>query len=234
MAVAALMALAVVAFTTRYLTRAPTQGSATPTPRAANETPQARAGAPSLAASAPPTTGSQTPVGTEGLVGEARGTLRFALPAGGGAPDVVLELKPQASVGLWLPGTKRLRIVLLDHPPDFVEATRTVSAIATNEGIAQPGGASAMIELAFIPTAQAYTPEEVESIRLLVVDAAGRQAFADITSSVQWSGALAAPEVSTAATAVQLQSTGSGTSDDAASRAQSWDFATTLPVAMRP
>lgn len=232
MTVAALLALGMVSGVIWHLMRAAPQKTAALPPPATIAAP-APASAPVIATPPAPTAGPTAPARTEELVGKASGTLRFALPATGNGPDVVVELKPQASVGVWLPGEKRLRIVLLDHLPDFVEATRAVDAIASNAGAGQSGQKRAVVELAFIPTAQAYTPEEVESIRLVITDDAGRSASADITSSVQWSGGLAAPEVSTAATQLQLQSTGNRVSSDTAARAQSWDFSTALPVAMR-
>jgi hypothetical protein len=173
------------------------------------------------------------PAGLAELVGEASGTMRFTLPGARGEPDVGFEWKPVTAVGIWLPGEKRLRVALLQQMPDFITATHAVDALVRDNSAALPGQARVVVELAFMPAAQAYTPDEVESIRLLVTDEAGRSASVDLGNSVQWSGGLAAPEVSTAVTQVRMQSAGNGESSDSTARAQSWNFSTALPVAMR-
>jgi hypothetical protein len=232
MSVLAMVALGIVSFVIWQAKHSP-QTSGAPRPNAA-------VGAvvqkllPAQALANTTSTPSATPAaGVGDLVGSATGILRFALPAGGGAPDVVVELVPQAAVGVWMPDQKRLRIALLDHRPEHVEASQTMDSVADLRGVFHSGQAAAVVELTFVPTAQAFTPDEVESVLLVVTDRLGRSSSADITGSVQWSGGLAAAEVSTATTNFQLQSTGSGTSDGTVAREQAWSFSTELPVGMR-
>lgn len=167
------------------------------------------------------------------LVGKASGSLRFFVPTGMGGANATVELSPTASVGVWLPSQKRLRVLLLDQAPDYVDAVRAVDALGNSE-VDVRGSARAMLELTFIPTAQAYSADEVDSIRLIVMDGEGHSAATDVSSSLRWTGGLAAPEVSTAPAQIEMQAAGSDPVSPIAGQSQSWTFATSLPVPTRP
>lgn len=168
----------------------------------------------------------------ETIVGQAGGSVQFTLPASGGLSEGVVEFKPSSSVGLWLPAEKRVRIAMLDHAPDYTEASRMMQSLADRSSLGSRGQPHAEIEIAFRPTAQAFTPDEVDSAKLILVDRDGRNVEVDITNGFDWNAALAAPEVSTDATRLELKSSGSAPSQNP-SRDQAWQIAATLPVAMR-
>jgi hypothetical protein len=91
-----------------------------------------------------------------------------------------------------------------------------------------------VLELVFIPTAQAFTSEELDHARLVVRTADGREAATDVLSSVKWGGSLPSPRAGLANTAsrvsMQLAGSGFGRYEDGK---EEWDLSLSVPVDMR-
>jgi hypothetical protein len=160
-----------------------------------------------------------------GVVGSASG--RISLGSSGGAP---VELQPRAAIGVWLPAQNQLRIALLAEAPDHVAARRELEAL-----VAQSSSGPATIEVTFVPTAQAFTADEIDHVRLVVRDADGAQVATDITTSLRWSGSLVSPRdaENEAANRLEFTAQGDAVSADAAARPLAWELATSVPIATR-
>jgi hypothetical protein len=188
-------------------------------------------GVPTSPATTEGTTAATVPAGSE-IVGSVQGGIRIA--GAKGSQPLALELKH--AVGVWQPGKGRLRIALSSDAPDYVGASHMLDAIGADGTVAGEGAPAAMLEFVFLPTAQAFTSDELERGTLLVRDAQGRMLETDIIGTLQWSGSVASPQIGAAAyntNQIEMKLSGSGYSAGAAPRQQEWDLTLSVPVGLR-
>lgn len=164
-------------------------------------------------------------------VGEASGVVRIAADNGGS-----FELQVKHAVAVWQPGQGRLRIALTAESLDYLHAMHLLDTIAGEGMAARDGAPPAMLELVFMPSAQAFTQEELQSANLLVRDAGGGLVQAEVLGTLQWNGSLPSPRVGSAAqmpSQVDMKLIGQGFPADSSAPRPSWNLSLSVPAGLR-
>ena len=185
----------------------------------------------------------ETSTGT-GAIGQANGTIHFQRQPNekNGQVDgqvdgkgASIDFDVHSALGVWQPGENLMRILLLETAPASDEVARMLEAIQSGS-VAGLAKRMAVIELRFIPTAQAFDRDELDSARLIVSDGA-LTSTADALNSLTWQGSLPSPQLELPAgsdnPSVALSSASESVTADRETWMQSWKLALTVPVIMR-
>lgn len=166
-------------------------------------------------------------------VGTATGAIHFEKkPAERDAKGESLDIDVHSALGVWQPDGLVMRVLLLESRPGSADVDRLLRALQSGEPNATR---SAVLELRFVPTAQAYDRNELDSATLTVTD--GKiTSSADALSSLDWHGSLPSPQVDPAPG--QRPSFTLNSSNETVSSAreiwkQSWRLSLTVPVVTR-
>jgi hypothetical protein len=173
---------------------------------------------------------SQSPAAAS-AVGEASGTVRIA-----GDNGRTYELQVRHAVAVWQPGQSRLRIALSADLIDYTQATYLLDTLAGEGMAARAGAPAAMLELVFMPSAQAFTQDELERADLLVRNSSGSLVQAEVLGTLQWSGSLPSPQVGAAAllpSQVEMKLIGQGFPADSSAPRPSWNLSLSVPAGLR-
>ena len=102
--------------------------------------------------------------------------------------------------------------MLTEHQLSAAETADLVGALSSGRG-SQLHGAHAVLEISFVPTAQAFDDTELASAVLDVVSAAGARATVDVLATLDWTGNLPPPlSEGSAAAPVQIKLAAAGES----------------------
>lgn len=109
-----------------------------------------------------------------------------------------------------------------------------ISQLQSVNAASPPVKPAAVIDLYFIPTAQAFDRSEVESATLTAINARGESSSADVLNSLDWQGSLPSPQASgaPATTRLQMNSSGNAESADRDSWHQTWQFDLEVSVSL--
>jgi hypothetical protein len=173
---------------------------------------------------------------TPAQVGQAKGNIRFEQrPAGKYASGARIDIDVKAALGLWQPGENRMRILLLESEPKRDQIAQLIDTIQSG-GPGVAGNRSAVIELRFVPNAQAFDRNELESATLVVSDGA-LSSTADALNGLEWAGSLPSPQLElppgSDRPAIDLTSNGDILHSDRVVWHQSWRLSLAVPVVMR-
>ena len=174
--------------------------------------------------------------GTSALSEQAEAQLQTAhgeihIERGGGSADRI-DVNPRYGLGVWLPRSRRLRIVLTEHQLSAAETADLVGALSSGRG-SQLHDAHAVLEISFVPTAQAFDDTELDSAVLDVVSAAGARATVDVLATLDWTGNLPPPlSEGSAAAPVQIKLAAAGDSAPEDPWQRSWRFDVEIPVVL--
>jgi hypothetical protein len=193
-----------------------------------------RAPATAPAPIAKPAVAAAAPV--DETVGQARSAIHFERAASKVNPASRIDVNAQYAVGVWQPGERRMRVMLMEKAPQPGEAETLSNALQSGDAASPPVAPAAVIDLKFIPTAQAFDRSELESASLTVTNAKGDTSVADVLGGLEWHGSLPAPGADGAPTISQIQlgAAGNGLSADSNGWKQEWDFHVMVPVALVP
>jgi len=177
------------------------------------------------------------PVETEtaSVVGEAQGAIHFERkPAERDTRGERIDIDVKSAVGVWQPGGLVMRVLLLEATPATESVGGLLAAIQSGEtkGVAKR---SAVLELRFVPTAQAFDRNELDSATLIVSDGNGTRS-ADALGGLDWPGSLPSPGVPPRAGArpsFTLNASNETVSSARDMWKQSWRLSVSVPVVMR-
>lgn|GEM_PF-2452679 len=203
--------------------------------------------APARAVPTSPTSASVTPVSTPPIapipapetaapseqVGQAQGDIHFQQePRASGPQGRSIDMVVRAGLGVWVPAESRMRILLLESAPAEANIAQLKEALLSTGG---QGGRSALIELKFIPTAQAFDINELESATLTVRDGLASSS-ANALSGLSWSGSLPSPQLELPPGSehprIELTSNGDTVAPEGEMWRQSWRLSLSVPVIM--
>lgn len=169
------------------------------------------------------------------VVGHAKGSIHFEKEAeqGSGRRESI-DINVRSALGVWQPDGRVMRVLLLEAPPaaDSVDGMLVAIQSGQTNAIANR---SAVLELRFIPTAQAFDRNELDSATLIVRDGANTSS-ADALSSLDWRGSLPWPNpnlLSRQHSSFTLNSSNETLASDREIWKQSWRLTLTVPVIMR-
>jgi hypothetical protein len=188
------------------------------------------------AASAPP---AETPkiidAEAASAVGQAHGAIHFEKkPAERDAQGESIDLNVQSALGVWQPDGHVMRVLLLESQPVAGGVGQMLGAIQSGDTKSVPGR-SAVLELHFLPTAQAFDRNELDSATLIVSDGNITRS-ADALSSLDWQGSLPSPDPNAPMgrrPTFTLSATNETISSNREIWKQSWRLSLTVPVIMR-
>lgn len=177
------------------------------------------------------------PVATEtaSVVGEANGAIHFERkPQERDSPGESISIDVKSAVGVWQPGGLVMRVLLLESPPAADNVGAMLGAIQSGE-TSRVAKRSAVLELRFVPTAQAFDRNELDSATLIVSDGSSTRS-ADALGGLDWPGSLPSPSVP--APSGQRPSFTLKASNETVSSArdiwkQSWRLSVSVPVVTR-
>jgi len=200
-----------------------------------SETPPPRAQDPAPAAPKPATV-EVAPV--DASLGEAEGNIHFSrVPAkqGDGAP-VRIDLQVRSALGVWQPGQNTMRILLMEAAPASEQIAKLVDAVQSGS-LDELGARRAIIELRFVPGAQAFDRNELDSATLIASD--GKlSSTADALAGLDWAGSLPSPQLvlppGSERPTVELTSGGNTETADRTTWKQKWHLSLAVPVVMSP
>lgn len=158
------------------------------------------------------------------VVQTADGEIRFER---GGGPAV--DLEPRHGFGVWRPSEHKLRVVLTERALSARE-TASLARSFENGGAVDLAEAHAVLELTFVPTAQAFDRNELDAATLTLTSRAGASAAADVLGSIDWRGSLPSPQTSGAASQSSLVLTAAGRGQARTDSQESWRFTIAAPV----
>jgi hypothetical protein len=170
-------------------------------------------------------------------LGEANGNIHFArLPSGKEGGGAHIDLQVRSALGVWQPGENLMRILLLESAPAQDQVAQLVSAVRSG-ALEQLGPRRALIELRFVPSAQAFDRNELDSATLIASD--GKlSSTADALAGLDWSGSLPSPQLTlppgSERPTVELTSGGNTETADRATWKQKWHLSLAVPVVMSP
>jgi hypothetical protein len=193
--------------------------------------------APPAAAPAKPVEAPKPIVDAEAAqaVGQALGAIHFEKkPSERDSKGQSIDINVASALGVWQPGGSVLRVLLLESRPAVDNVGHMLGAIQSGEtnGVAKR---SAVLELRFVPTAQAFDRNELDSATLIVSDG-NVTSSADALSSLDWHGSL--PSAGSAANPDQrptftLNSSNETVSSTRETWKQSWRLSVVVPVVTR-
>ncbi len=172
---------------------------------------------------------------TASAIGQARGSIHFERkPAERDSKGESIDINVQSALGVWQPDGHVMRVLLLESRPAMADVGQMLGAIRSGEthGVAKR---SAVLELRFIPTAQAFDRNELDSATLIVSDG-NVTATADALGSIDWRGALPSPSLPLPPgppPSFMLESAGETVSSSRDTWKQSWRLSLDVPVIMR-
>lgn len=178
-----------------------------------------------------------TPVTTDASVlGKARGSIVFISGNGSDAKKVTIRLQARSAIGVWQPAKNRMRILLLESEPGSDEAQALLITLQAGGEPAINATRHAMVELTFVPTAQAFDRNDLETATLIVRDGA-LTSTANALNGLSWNGSLPSPQVTPPPgfdfPQVELTSDGNAEAVDSLEWRQSWHVSLSVPVIMR-
>jgi hypothetical protein len=168
-------------------------------------------------------------------VGQARGAIHFEKkPAERDGKGESIDINVQSALGVWQPDGRVMRVLLLESQPTAGNVGEMLGAIQSGEtnGIAHR---SAVLELRFVPTAQAFDRNELDSATLIVSDGKTTSS-ADALNSLDWRGSLPWPDPNLPADrhpTFTLHSANETISSHREIWKQSWRLTLNVPVIMR-
>jgi hypothetical protein len=168
-------------------------------------------------------------------VGQALGSIHFEKkPAERDATGQSIDIDVQSALGVWQPNGRVMRVLLLEASPADGHVSQVLGAIQSGEtkSLAQR---SAVLELRFVPTAQAFDRNELDSATLIVSDG-NVTSSADALNSLDWHGSLPGPgplQPSGPLPRFTLNSASETVSSARETWKQSWRLSLTVPVVMR-
>lgn len=170
----------------------------------------------------------------EESVGRATSAIHFERKANKVNAASRIDVNAQYVVGVWQPGERRLRVLLLEKAPKAGEPDVLLNALQSGDAASPPVLPAAVIDLKFIPTAQAFDRSELESALLTATNAKGDSSAADVLGGLDWHGSVPSPQVdgAPAMSQIQLGSSGSSVSADTDAWKQEWNFHVLVPVAL--
>jgi hypothetical protein len=190
------------------------------------------------AAAAPSKPGETTrPVATESasVVGEANGSIRFERkPQERDTQGESINLDVKSAVGVWQPDGLVMRVLLLETPPAADNVGAMLGAIQSGE-TNRVVKRSAVLELRFLPTAQAFDRNELDSATLIVSDGNSMRS-ADALGGLDWPGSLpspSAPSPSGQRPSFTLEAANETVSSARDTWKQSWRRSVSVPVVTR-
>ena len=185
--------------------------------------------APAKPAEAPKTVDAEA----AGVIGEARGAIHFEKkPAERDAKGRSIDINVQSAVGVWQPDGRVMRVLLLESRPAAGRVEQMLGAAQSGQ-IRAVANRSAVLELRFVPTAQAFDRNELDSATLIVSDG-NVTSSADALGSIDWRGSLPAPGITLpSGQQFTLDSASETVSSARETWKQSWRFSLTVPVVMR-
>jgi len=170
-----------------------------------------------------------------GAVGQAQGAIHFEKkPAERDTKGESIDINVQSALGVWQPDGRVMRVLLLESQPAAGSVDQMLGAIQSGEtnGVANR---SAVLELRFVPTAQAFDRNELDSATLIVSDGKNTSS-ADALSSLDWRGSLPWPDPNLPADrhpSFTLHSSNETISSARGTWKQSWRLTLNVPVIMR-
>jgi len=167
-------------------------------------------------------------------IGTVRSSIHFERPANGTTTAANIDVNARYAVGAWRPAQRRLRIVLMENKPGPAESASMLNLLTSADAIATPAQPSAVIDLYFIPTAQAFDRSEVESATLTALGTRGETSAADVLNTLDWQGSLPSPQArgAPAVTRLQISASGNAESPDRDSWHQRWQFDVEVSVSL--
>ena len=168
-------------------------------------------------------------------VGQAQGAIHFERkPQERDAKGESIDIDVQSALGVWQPDGRVMRVLLLESQPVAGGVGQMLGAIQSGD-TKSVANRSAVLELRFVPTAQAFDRNELDSATLIVSD--GKiTSSADALSSLDWQGSLPSPDPN-APTGRRPTFTLSASNETISSNReiwkQSWRLSLTVPVIMR-
>jgi hypothetical protein len=168
-------------------------------------------------------------------VGQAQGNIHFERqPGEKETQGVSIDFEVKAALGLWQPGESRMRILLLESEPKRDQVAQLIDTIQSGE--AGNVGGRALIELKFIPNAQTFDRNDLDSATLIASDG-GLSSTADALNGLEWAGSLPSPQLELPPGSdhptIELISSGANVHSDRATWRQSWRLSLAVPVVMR-
>lgn len=167
--------------------------------------------------------------------GHAAGDIHFVQQIGREAKGARIDIHVKAALGLWEPTASRMRILLLEAEPKSDQIAPLLSSMQSDT-IGESGGRLAMMELKFVPTAQAFDRNELDSAMLMARDGA-LSSTADVLVNIEWSGSLPSPQLDlppgSAHPTIALTSDGDIVMADSTTWRQKWRLSLDVPVVMR-
>jgi len=187
--------------------------------------------APAPAAKAPPIVQAEP----ANAVGQAHGAIHFEKkPRERDARGESIDINVQSALGVWQPDGRVMRVLLLESQPAAGGVGEMLGAIQSGD-TKTVASRSAVLELRFLPTAQAFDRNELDSATLIVSDGA-LTSSADALGSLDWQGSLPSPNPS-APTGSRPTFTLSASNETVSSNReiwkQSWRLSLTVPVITR-
>lgn len=168
-------------------------------------------------------------------VGQALGAIHFEhKPAERDAKGTSIDINLTSALGVWQPDGHVMRVLLLESQPAADSVSRMLGAIQAGE-TKSLASRSAVLELRFVPTAQAFDRNELDSATLIVSDGKVTSS-ADALNSLDWHGSLPSPGVSGSPDELptfRLNSSNETVSSAREMWKQSWRLSLTVPVIMR-
>jgi len=177
------------------------------------------------------------PVATEtaNVVGEAHGAIRFERkPQERDTEGESIHIDVKSAVGVWQPDGLVMRVLLLESPPAADNVSAMLGAIQSGE-TTRVAKRSAVLELRFLPTAQAFDRNELDSATLIVSDGSSTRS-ADALGGLDWPGSLPSPSVPSSSgqhPSFTLKASNESVSSARDIWKQSWRLSVSVPVVVR-
>ena len=197
--------------------------------------PQSPGGSEPAKPAKPPETPQVVDAEAATAIGQARGAIHFEKkPAERDAKGESIDINVRSALGVWQPDGRVMRVLLLESRPGADSVGQMLGAIQSGEaqGVANR---SAVLELRFVPTAQAFDRNELDSATLIVSDGKVTSS-ADALSSLDWQGSLPSPDPNAPLgqrPTFTLNSSNETISSNRAIWKQSWRLSLTVPVITR-
>lgn len=168
-------------------------------------------------------------------VGQALGNIHFEKkPAERDGKGQSIDINVQSALGVWQPDGHVMRVLLLEQSPAIDNVGKMLGAMQSGETHAV-ANRSAVLELRFTSTAQAFDRNELDSATLIVSEG-NVTSSADALNSIDWHGSLPAPGKTLSPDQLPkftLNSSSETVSSTRETWKQSWRLSLTVPVVMR-
>ncbi len=169
-------------------------------------------------------------------LGEATGNIHFARLPSEKAGRAAIDLQVRSALGVWQPEENLMSILLLESAPPSEQVAKLVHAVRSG-ALEQLGPRRALIELRFVPSAQAFDRNELDSATLIASDGTLSSA-ADALAGLDWAGSLPSPQLvlppGSERPTVELTSGGNTETADRATWKQKWHLSLAVPIVTSP